>query len=340
MCELRRPSRSELQALSGDMVGFWRTQTLLAAVELGLLHGLPGTTEQLAERCKLPVDWCARLLRALGELGLVSRQGTLWRTTERGALLHPEHPLSLQEAASHWGRDCSRLWEALPTALRGDANWKPPSFFEQLAKEEARLESYHRMMASYARHDYGALAEHLPHLTSGTVLDAGGGTGTLLHELLHRRPELQGVLLERPEVARLATVPPSLSGRLQLRAGDLFQPWGVQAEAIFLTRVLHDWEDEEALRILIRARESLQPGGRLYAVELLLGTAEPDMSGGLLDLHMLVSTGGRERTEAQFHALFERAGLRLIERQSIPGGIHSILTVTRDGLTPASSSLP
>lgn len=323
--ELRRPLCSELQVLSGEMVGFWRTQTLMAAVEVGLPLALPGTVTQVAERRGLPVDRCARLLRALGELGLVSLEGEQWRVTERGALLHSEHPLSLWDAASHWGRDCYRLWEELPAALRGDTGWRPPRFFEQLSREQSRLESYHRAMASYARHDYELLSEELPELTSGTVLDAGGGSGALLLGLLRKQPGLRGVLLERPEVARLAEIPPDVKERLEVREGDLFEPWDVRADAVFLARVLHDWDDADALRILGQAREALNPGGRLYAVEWVLGAEDGDMSGGLLDLHMLVSTGGRERTEAEFRALFARAGLHLREHRKLAGCARSIL---------------
>ena len=325
VCVLRKPLRSDLQTLSADMTGFWRTQAIRAAAEVGLPRGLPGTAEQVAERLELPVDRCARLLRAMGELGLVTREGGVWRVTERGALLHPEYPMSLRDAANHWGRDCYRLWEQLPAALRGEAGWRPPRFFEELAHDEPRLEGYHRAMASYALHDHGELAEVLPGLLSGTVLDAGGGTGTLLHGLLRRRPGLRGVLLERAEVVWHAEIPPDLRERLQACVGDLFQPWKVRADTVFLARVLHDWDDPEALRILARAREALNPGGRLYVIELVLGTADEDMGGGLLDLHMLVATGGRERTEAQFRTLFERAGLRLLERCDIAGSINSIL---------------
>jgi hypothetical protein len=323
--ELRPPCQSDLQILSGDMVGFWKTQALCASAEVRLTEGLPGTTAQIAERCKLPVDRCARLLRALGELGLVTRQGEHWRTTGRGALLHPGHPLSLLDAASHWGRDCSLLWERLPAALRGDKDWEPPRFFEHLAKDRQRLESYHRAMASYARHDYGGLAEYLPEMVSDVALDAGGGTGALLHALLSRRPSLRGILMERPEVAQFTEVPPDLVNRLEVRAGDLFQQWGVQGDAVFLARILHDWDDTLALRILVRAREALRHGGRIYVLERVLGTADVDMRCGLLDLHMLVSTGGRERTEAEFSALFERAGLRLIEHRAMGASGNSIL---------------
>ena len=91
------------------------------------------TSVLLARRLSLDPDRCDRLLRALGELGLVSREGETWKTTARGALLHPEHPSQMADAALHWGRDCFRLWETLPQALQSQGGWEPPRFFEALS---------------------------------------------------------------------------------------------------------------------------------------------------------------------------------------------------------------
>ncbi|MFY0527641.1 methyltransferase [Archangium gephyra] len=313
--ELRPPRRSELQALSGDMVGFWRTQALCAAAELRIIEALPATTARVAELRALAPDRCERLLRALGELGLVTHEGDIWRATPRGALLHREHPLQMADAALHWGRDCYPLWEALPEALRAHGTWEPPRFFEALSKDSQHVASYHRAMASYARHDYARIAKALHDVTHGTVLDAGGGSGVLLGNLLRERPGLHGLLLERPEVARSLEVPAELAGRMKVIAGDFFEPWGTQADTIILARILHDWSDAEAVRILQRARESLDPDGRLHVIELVRD--QEDLGGSLLDLHMLVTTGGTERTEADFRPLIEKAGLRLVERRSL-----------------------
>jgi SAM-dependent methyltransferase len=170
-------------------------------------------------------------------------------------------------------------------------------------------------MASYARHDYARITEVMHDVTRGTVLDAGGSSGVILWNLLRVHSELRGVLLERPEVARSVEVPTELAGRMEVIAGDLFEPWRARADAIVLARILHDWSDVEAVRILQRARESLAPGGRLYVIEMVLGPENTD--GALLGLHMLVTTGGKERTEAEFHALLESAGLRPRERRSL-----------------------
>lgn len=306
--ELRPPRVTELQRLSGDMVGFWRTQALTAAAELRIIDTLPASTAEVAERRELHPERCTRLLRALAELGLVTCEGDLWRPTGRGALLHSLHPLSMRDAALHWGRDCYRLWEPLSQALRQGSNWTPPRFFEALASHPEHIATYHRAMATYATHDYVGLAEHLSELIEGVVLDAGGGTGTLLQELLRHRPGLRGVLLERPEVARVTEVPTDLRDRLTVNPGDLFEPWGTQVDAIVLARVLHDWDDKDAVRILRRAREALRPGGNLYVIELALD--DKDANGGMLDVHMLMSTGGRERTQENLRLLLERSGFR------------------------------
>ena len=322
--ELRPPRRSELQALSGDMVGFWRTQALRAAAELRIIEALPATTARLAELRALVPERCERLLRALGELGVVTHEEDTWRATPRGALLHREHPLQMADATLHWGRDCYRPWEALPEALRAHGTWEPPRFFDELSKDSQRVASYHRAMASYARHDYTRIAEVMHDVTHGTVLDAGGGSGVLLRNLLRERPGLRGLLLERPEVARSVEVPAELTGRMEVIAGDLFEPWGTRADTIVLARILHDWSDADAARILQRARESLVPGGRLHVIELVLG--HEDLGGSLLDLHMLVTTGGRERTEVEFRTLFQSVGLRLVERRSLAAVSQVLIT--------------
>lgn len=316
--ELRPPRRSELQALSGDMVGFWRTQALCAAAELRIIEALPATTARVAELRALIPERCERLLRALSELGLVIREEETWHATPRGALLHREHPLQMADAARHWGRDCYRLWEPLPEALRASGTWAPPRFFDGLSEDPQRMASYHRAMASYARQDYASLADQLENLSHGVIVDPGGGSGTLLFGLLTRQPGLRGVLLERPEVTRTVEVPPALASRLTLLPGDFFEPWEVRANGVVLARVLHDWDDPQATCILEQARQALLPGGRLHVIEFLLDEESP--GGGLLDLHMLVTTGGRERSERQFRALFERAGFHYLGCHRLAGG--------------------
>lgn len=319
--ELRRGRRTPLQRLSSDLVGFWRTQTIKAAVEVGVFEALPGDAESIAGATELAAPIAARLLRALWELGLVSRDASeRWSASEAGALLVRSTGTGMDDAARIWGGDHSRRWLDVVPALRsGDAR-DGPTFFEALVGED--LERYHHAIDGYARNDYVALPDAVDWTRHRRVLDAGGGRGALLVGLLSRHRALTGCLLDLPEVVASATLPVALADRIQAVGTDLFQPWPERGDAIVLARVLHDWSDADAVRLLARARAATEPGGRVYVLELVLRDDSP--GGGLLDINMLVMTGGRERTEADFRSIFEAAGLRLVGTQSLPS-VSSIL---------------
>ena len=327
--ELRPAPKSEFAALSDDLTGFWRTQAICVAVELGVFEALPATTAGIAETCGLEPTRARRLLRALAELRLVTREegklsshtsragqetgelrpGTgedsTWRATERGAYLASGHPWTLADAAVEYGRSFPAMWEALPRALRVGSGWRAPDIFAEIAVDPARVTPHHRMLASYARHDYAGVPVALDLRGDERVIDAGGGLGALAGLLMEAYPGLRVTVLDRPEVVKRAACGSQVDG-VTFRGADLFRPWGVEGDAVTLARVLHDWDDAAALRILLRARRALSAGGRLFVVEMAL--PEGGSAGGLCDLHLLAVTGGRERSVSEYVALLDQAG--------------------------------
>jgi hypothetical protein len=111
-------------------------------------------------------------------------------------------------------------------------------------------------------------------------------------------------------------VPGDVRERLHARAVDILGPWGVRGDAVLLARVLHDWDDERAERILRHARASLADGGRVFIVEMVL--PDDGAAGALCDLHLLVATGGRERTALEYEALLGGCGFELQEIRALP----------------------
>ncbi|WP_437562996.1 methyltransferase [Sorangium sp. So ce542] len=103
----------------------------------------------------------------------------------------------------------------------------------------------------------------------------------------------------------------------------VFAPWPAQADVVLLARVLHDWDDQDAVRILANARGALRPGGRVLIVEFVLGDAH--FGGGLCDLHLLTVTGGRERTRHEFVRLLTSAGLWLERVDTKPALPHLLV---------------
>ena len=182
--ELRPALKSEFAALSDDLAGFWRTQAICAAVELGVFEALPATAAGLARRCGLESGRARRLLRALAELRLAADEDGMWRATARGAFLAADHPWTLADAAVEYGRAFPKMWDALPRALRADPGLRPPDVFAEVASDPARVASHHRMLASYALHDYGPalrLLRHARHargaVRGAVVRDRDGAAG-------------------------------------------------------------------------------------------------------------------------------------------------------------------
>ena len=316
---LRKPLRSPLERLSGEMVGLWRTQTIRAAVELGVFERLPTSEREMERDLGLARSVGERLARALAEMGLVERDaGGVWRATPLGAHLRRSHPTSLADAAAHWGRESYAAWGEIIHALRsgrsGFGKIYGDNFFDWLARDPENLRAYHAAMSAYARHDYARIADAVDFRAHRSVLDAGGGSGELAFALLRSCDWLTATVMDRAEVVNAASAPADVADRCRFIAGDLFAEWSADAadcDAVILARVLHDWNDGDALRILRRARQAMRPDATLYIIEMILDEDTP--SGGLLDLHMLTMTAGAERTASQFRRLLAEAGFEMGE---------------------------
>ena len=165
-----------MRRLSGDLTGFWRTQAICAAVELGVVEALPATAGETARACGLDPSRALRLLRALAELRLAGKNGGVWRLTHRGDCLRNAHPWTLSGAAREYGRFFPGMWESLPQALQPASGWLAPDIFGEVAADPARVESHHRMLMSYALHDYGQVPAVLgpSRPTSGSLTRAAG----------------------------------------------------------------------------------------------------------------------------------------------------------------------
>jgi hypothetical protein len=137
-----------------------------------------------------------------------------------------------------------------------------------------------------------------------TVVDVGGGGGSLLLALLDRHPEMRGIVFDLPETVRDESTFPD---RCHFVEGSFFEK--VPAGDVFvLATILHDWDDDSAQRILEAVRASAEPHARLLLVEAVVGPGNEQSGAKWLDLLMLVISAGRERTEPEWRRLLEAAG--------------------------------
>ncbi|MGK2864922.1 MAG: methyltransferase, partial [Chitinophagaceae bacterium] len=311
----RKPFRTDFQQLSGDIVGYWKTQTIKAAVDLNVFLYLPATVEALSKHIGITIENTKRLSRALAECDLVIFQDEKYIATAKAKYLNPQHPYSLFHATQHWATAHYVAWMRLTEALKNNnesyADVYGQPLFEWLDADDDRLNEYQHAMNSYAQHDYPLLVKKLKFTENSIVIDAAGGSGVLLQHVLQENPTMTGILLERPTVIKSITISDDLSTRTEAIGFDLFTEWPCSGDIVLMSRVLHDWNDEQAHCILMHAKNALRPNGQLIIIEFLLEDNHPD--GGMLDMNMLVITGGKERTLDQYELLAKKVNLQLIE---------------------------
>ena len=319
-----------LRRLQQVMDGYLTTQVLYAASELGVLDALasrPQTAAELAEAAGVAADPLRRILRGLviEDVALENGDGS-FELTELGSAL-ARRPGSLQVRGSFYYRAAAGLLDALRTGGTAfEAVYGQP-FFGYLDGHPDAQAGFEGSMAGravaeardvVAAYDFGAYR---------TIVDVGGGRGILLAAILDSAPQAVGILLDRPapvEQARAHLAGAGLADRVRFVAGDFFEEVPTGGDAYLLARILHDWDDAAALKILDRCRAAMAPGSRLLVVDALLPErADREAPGAIrMDLHMLVLFGSEERTGNHLSTLIDQAGFsvqRIIPTHSPDG---------------------
>lgn len=304
--------------LQSMVTGFRVSAALSVAAELGLSDELaagPRTLGDLAVAVGADEDGLRRLLRALVAIGVYAERDGSFENTALGEGLRSDRPDSLrplartlQDAATWaaWGHlgHSVRTGENAFQALHGVDVWA----YRQGDPEQNAI--FNDNMAALSWSVAGAVADAYDFAGLRTVVDVGGGQGALLEAVLARHEHLRGTVFDLAHVVAKQPRSAALESRWTAVAGSFFESVP-PADAYLLKSILHDWPDEECVRILRNCAAALSPGGVVLVVELVLGRPGHEADAALSDLNMLVLPGGRERTEAEYAALFEAAGLRL-----------------------------
>jgi len=204
------------------------------------------------------------------------------------------------------------------------------SFFEYLAAHPDDAAVFNAAMTSVSSVELPAIIAAYDFSGFHRIVDVGGGEGALLHGILSANPKLRGVLFDLPPVVAGAAALRSgaMTGRCEIVGGDFFQTVPEGADAYLMRVVIHDWNDEDALKILKNCRRAVPTHGKLLLIESVLKPSNQPDPGRFNDLTMLVlAPGGRERTESEFAELLRQAGFALT--RVIPAtGLTSIIEST------------
>jgi len=320
------PATTLARLISGAQVA----RMISVAAELGiadLLADGPRTPDDLAAVTETHPPSLYRLLRALASVGIFAEErdgrlgltplGDLLRTGVTGSM----RGLALfQNDEWYW-----QVYRELPYSVR---TGKPATqylwgdgLFGYLASHPQAAELFDSGMASRHAETNAALANAYDFSGIDTLVDVGGGNGSLLATILAAHPNMNGILFDLPRVAEGATGRLAQAGvaqRCQIVGGDFFDSVPAGGDAYVLSNVLHDWQDEPAAAILRAVQRAMGGRGRLLVVnEQVIPPGDGPHPGKLGDITMLL-IGGRERTEAEWRQLFAQAGFMLARIAPLP----------------------
>jgi hypothetical protein len=240
--------------------------------------------------------------------------------TPSSEYLRSDAPGSLRGLARmHGGAPLWQAWAGLEHSVRSGE----PSFthvhgspmFEYLAAHPDSARRFDEGMATSSRLMNDALVEAYEWGRLGTLVDVAGGVGSTLAAILRANPRLQGVLFDLPHVierGRAYLIEQGIAERCRTEPGSFFAAVPPGADAYFMKHIIHDWDDEDCVRILGNCRAAMTDHARLLVCEKVVPPGNGPSVAKTMDLVMLALTdGGRERTEPEFRDLFARAGLRL-----------------------------
>jgi hypothetical protein len=322
---MMHPKQTVLETISGR----WRSQILYAGARLGVFDALgegPRTADDVADQAHLNRRATYRLMRALASLGfLTESQDRGFALTEAGSYLRCDHPeslrgvLLLEEGPEHYA-----AWKHLLELVRdgGEDGFQRElgrPLFVHAAEHERYGKDFNEAMTSYSASETAMFLEALGDRDLAgvkTLCDVGGGHGHLLCSVLAKYPHLHGVVLdlatafqdERALWARRM----GMESRCTYAAGDMFKQVP-SADVYLMKHVLHDWNDAECVQILSNVRAAANVGARLLVAEFVVPSPTMPHFAKLFDIHMMCVSPGEERTAAEYGALFDKAGWRLLD---------------------------
>lgn len=302
--------------------GYWVSQSVYAIAKLGvadLLAEGPRSAEQLAESLRVDKSALYRMMRTLTGQGLFTEDAEhRFALTPLGSLLQTEVHGSMRAMAIWNGELPYRAWGAvLHTMETGQPALKHAlgmKLFEYLSNDPESRRIFDEAMTGLSMQVSQAVVSAYDFSGIDRLVDVGGGQGTLVSAILAANDRTKAVLFDLPAAvdnARRQVEAAGIASRCEVVGGDFFEHVPPGADCYVLASVIHDWDDQHSLRILKQCRKAMDHGRRLLLVECVIRDSSEPLFSNLLDLQMLVVTGGRERTETQFRELLAAAGFRV-----------------------------
>jgi hypothetical protein len=309
------------------VTGYYVSRAIHVAAKLGiadlLAEGARGHDE-LARATSTHPDSLRRVLRLLAGAGVFTEEEDgKFALTPIGACLRSGVPGSMRAATLLFGGITQEAWgDLLHSVETGEPAFRRVfgmDSFAYIAEHPDEAANFDAAMAGFTKRIATAVAEAYDFSPFHRIVDIGGGNGLLLAGILTAYPALAGIIFDLPHVAARAEEQIrelDLADRCEIVGGDFFKEVPSGGDAYLLKHVIHDWNDDRATEILRNCRRAMGAEATLLIVEGVypsrIDQSEESRGAAANDVNMLVCTGGRQRSEAEFRGLFDAAGFRLM----------------------------
>ena len=302
---------------------YQRSQALAVAARLRIADVLaagPRTVADLASATDTDAPTLYRLLRALASIGVFTELAERsFANNPASEYLRSDHELSVAPAVEMFcaGYEWT-AWGALDHSVRTGENAATHALgmdvWEYRRHDPEAGRTFDAAMRTLARGNRDEVAAH-DFASYLVIADIGGGTGAFVCAVLSENPRQRAILFDQPHVVENAQPTLAAAGveeRVEVVGGSFFDGVPSGADAYVLRRILHDWTDDACVEILCNVRRSMTPAARLIVIDAVVGPPNEDPFAKWLDLMMLVSAGGRERTDEEWVALLAEGGFRWV----------------------------
>jgi hypothetical protein len=318
------PQAAASQLLYQLATGHWIASALQVVLRLGIIDrfvGEPRTSAELAAAAEVNEDALYRVMRALAAVGIFNEVAPRrFRLTPAGEQLRFGVPGSMYDMAL-WTTSpfhfhvYAEMLDAVRTGQPSAEKVVGMPVFEYLARETELSDVFNNAMSAFSHVVIPAALEAYNFRGIESIVDVAGGHGAVLTGILREYPTMRGILFDLEHVvagARPRIEASGVADRCRIEAGNFFTAVPAGADAYIMKHIIHDWDDAQALTILDNIRRAMgKKRARIILLENVLQPGSGPDLGKLVDLEMLLMTGGRERTADEFDALFARAGFEL-----------------------------
>ena len=278
----------------------------------------PKTAEELAPLTATHAPSLYRVLRTLSSLGFFTEDAAQrFSLQPLGAALKsgtPSYAAALMLGGELLSRSLDHLLHSVQTGEPGFQKAYGMPIFDWLASHPGEASLFNDTMVGVHGMEPAAVAAAYDFSGFQTIADVGGSTGNMLSTILGQHAGPRGILFDMPHVVRDAPAliqQRGLTDRIRIEPGSFFESVPAGADAYILSHVIHDWNEKQCLAILDNCRRAMNAHGRLLLVEMVLPSGDTPHPGKMLDMVMLITPGGQERTAAEYGALLDKAGFRL-----------------------------